>query len=77
MLLQLLPWLHVLDYRNFRKMKDESLLIHNLALLNCFTYRSIFRNGANNMSKIMKMVNMVNDFLSKKLQILCSLDYSI
>ena len=55
-------------------MKDGSLLIHSLASFN-FTYRNLFQNGANDMSK---MVDRVNDFLSdKKLQILCSSDHPI
>ena len=68
-LLQLLTWLHVLDYHIFEIMKEESFSIHSLASCNCFTYRNRFQNGANDMSKI---VNMVNDFFVRKIKILCS-----
>ena len=61
-LLQLLTWLHISDYSNFWSMKDESLLIHSLALFKCFTYRNLFQNGANG---VKKMVKLVNEFLSK------------
>ena len=61
-LLQLLTWLHMSDYHNFWKMEDGSLLTHILAWFNCFTNRNLFQNGYNDISK---MVNMVNNFLSK------------
>ena len=35
-LLQYLSRLHVLEYRNFGIMKDESLLMHSLESFNCF-----------------------------------------
>ena len=57
-LLQLLTWLHVPYYHDFWNNKDGSLLIPILALFNCFTYRNLFQNGSNNMSK---MVNMLRD----------------
>ena len=53
------------DNRNF--WNNECLLIHSLASFNCFTYRNLFQNGANDISK---MVNMKNDFFVKKRQIL-------
>ena len=43
-------------------MKDGSLLIYSLESFYRFTYRTLFQNGANDMSK---MVYMVNNFLSK------------
>ena len=36
-------------YRNF--WNNESRLIHNLASFNCFTYRNLFQNVTNDMSK--------------------------
>ena len=60
----LMNWLHVSDYRNFWNNERWSLwnLINSLASFNCFTDINLFQNGANDMSK---MVNMVNDCLSK------------
>ena len=43
-------------------MKDESLLIYNLASFICFINRTSFKNGAKDMSK---MVNMVTSFCQK------------
>ena len=39
----------------FGTMKDGSLVLNTLASFNCFTYRNLFKNGANDMSE---MVNM-------------------
>ena len=49
----------------FGTLKDGSLLINILASNNCFSYRNIFQNGVNTLSKI------GNTFLSKssKLQL--------
>ena len=46
----------------FGTMKDGSLVINTLASFKCLTWRSLFWNGANDMSE---MVNMINGFLSK------------
>ena len=43
-------------------MEERSILMHGLASFNCFIYRNLFQNGANDMSE---MVKIVNDFLSK------------
>ena len=43
----------------FRTLKDDSLWINILASNNCFSYRNIFQNGVNTLSKL------VNHFLSK------------
>ena len=74
-LLQLLTWLNIsvtiiilgimkdgslLSF--FGIMKDLSLLMYSSASFNCFTYRNLFQNGANDMSE---MVDVVNNFLSK------------
>ena len=47
-----LRWLHVSDYHNFRSLKDSSLEINSLALNKCFSYRNVFQNGVNALSKI-------------------------
>ena len=46
----------------FGIMEERSILMHGLASFNCFIYRNLFQNGANDMSE---MVKIVNDFLSK------------
>ena len=55
----------------FGTLKDGSLLINTLASNICFTYRNMFQNGVNALSKI------VDAFLSKKLKISSSSDYPI
>ena len=46
-------------YCNFRTLKDGSLLINTLASNICFSYRNMFQNGVDGLSKI------VDAFLSK------------
>ena len=46
----------------------------SLASFNRLTIRNLFQNGANDMSK---MLNMVNDFLSKSSKLLCSSNHPI
>ena len=36
----------------FGTLEDGSLEINNLALNNCFSYRNVFQNGSNALSKI-------------------------
>ena len=55
----------------FGTLKDGSLLINTLASNICFSYRNMFQNGVDALSKI------VDAFLSKKLQISSSSDYPI
>ena len=55
----------------FGTLKDGSLLINTLASNICFSYRNMFQNGVDALSKI------VDDFLSKKFKISYSLDYPI
>ena len=57
---------------SFGTMKDGSILFLTLASFDCFTYSSYFQNGANDMSK---MINMVNNFFVKTLVILSSSDH--
>ena len=51
---------------NFGTLKDKGLLINTLASDNCFSYRNIFQNGVDALSKI------DNAFLVKNLKILYS-----
>ena len=53
----------------FDTLKDGSLLINTLAWNICFSYRNMFEDGVDALSKI------VDAFLSKKLKILSSSDY--
>ena len=46
-------------------MNDGSLEINNLALNNCFSYRNVFQNGTNTLSKIGFFFFKKNPFLSK------------
>ena len=39
-------------YQIFGALKDRSLLINMFALNNCFSYRDIFENGVNTLSKL-------------------------
>ena len=55
----------------FGTLKDGSLLINTLASNICFTYRNMFQNGVDTLSKI------VDAFFVKKLKISSSLDYPI
>ena len=52
-------------------LKDGSLLINMVVSNNCFSYRNIFQNGIDALSK------MVEGFFVKKLKIFASLDYLI
>ena len=46
-------WLHVSQtILSFGTLKDDSLEIYSLALNNCFSYRNVFQNGINALSKI-------------------------
>ena len=67
----------VADFRNFWKLKDGSLEINSLALNNCFSYRNVFQNGINALTK-MVFKNTFFCFVLfcffKKLKISCSLD---
>ena len=56
----------------FGTLKDCSLKINSLALNNCFSYRSVFQNGVNALSKMVLKKKLV-----KKLKTLCSLDHTI
>ena len=49
----------------FGTLKDGSLQINSLALNNCFSYRNIFQNGVNTLSKRFKKPGF---FLVKKLK---------
>ena len=55
----------------FGALKDGSLLINILASNNCFSYRNIFRNGVDALSKI------GDAFFVEQLKILSSSDYPI
>ena len=55
----------------FGTLKDGSLLINTLASNICFSYRNMFQNGVDALSKI------VDAFFSKKLKISSSSDYPI
>ena len=58
----------------FGTLEDCSLEINSLALNNCFSYRHVFQNGVNALSK---MVFKKNSFFVKNLKISCSLDHTI
>ena len=46
-------WLHVSrTIVSFGTLKDGSLEINSLALNHCFSYRNVFQNGVNALSKI-------------------------
>ena len=49
-------------------------MINILASFNCFNFRNLFENDANDISE---MVNMIKRSFVKKLQILHSLDHQI
>ena len=56
-------------------LKDNSLEINSLSLNNCFSYRNVFQNGVNALSKM----GLKNNFLSKssKVQILLAFGTNI
>ena len=49
--MQLLTWLHVSDYRDFWKTERWKSGNNSSALNNCFSYRNVFQNGVNALSK--------------------------
>ena len=51
-LVQLLTWLHVVDYHNFGTVKYSILKINSLPLNNCFSFRNVLQNGVNSLSKM-------------------------
>ena len=57
----------------FGTLKDGSLEINPLALNNCLSYRNVFQNGVNALSKMV----WKSRFFVKKLKISCSLDLAI
>ena len=57
----------------FGTLKDDSLLIDSLALENNFSWRNVFQNGVNSLSKMV----MNTPFFVKKLKISCSMDHAI
>ena len=56
----------------FRTLKDGSLIINTLASNICFSYRNMFQNGVDTLSKVVDAF-----FFVKKLKILSSSDYPI
>ena len=54
----------------FRTLTDGSLEINSLALNNCFSFKNVFQNGANALSKMV----LKNPVFVKRLKISCSLD---
>ena len=57
----------------FGKTKDGSLELNTLASWNCFTFRNLFQNGANDMSE---WLTSETAFV-KKLKVLYSFDHPI
>ena len=68
-MVQLLTWLDVLDYNLiFGTLKDGFLEINSLALNNCFSYRNVFQNGVNTLSKMVLKTRFLFCFVCHKSQ---------
>ena len=55
-------------------LKDGTVVNYSLARNNCFSYRSVYENSINALSK---MVKKYNPFCVKKLKMLCSSDQHV